>query len=436
MDIYENPNIPLVLYTIALALVGLSSVSGAYSSEVTSAIIMAVWSIILFIYLIARSMGSKIKYYLYLASTIFFALFLFAYTTGWSAALNVVSVLVYPIPYIILLLFTLFFTQLYLSNKTRLRWLFLGAAIAIIIAYFSLIATQYLVTDESVISYYAYHAFLHGADPYTINASANLTYLHNKIGLGLTYNKNSTLVSNFRYPALYFLIQAPFYSLALRNVQYIGSSFGSVEAIAGFLIFLIAYISVYKKKQGFADPSYAAIIMAAVLGINQLMLLLMLSLILLMYSDFGQGHKWLIIGIMVSLQEQLWIISLLFIAYEFMTGTDKGIRTLSGTIAVFLIINGYFILLNAHAFVGAFTSEISNIIPNDTSALSHALLMFGVPSEIVTTVFLGSICISILLLLWLNDYKLIPVLSVIPFLFLSHSGASYFVIPFIVFAFI
>lgn len=441
MKIYENPNVPLILYTIALALVGLSSVSGAYNSNINSAIIMAIWSVVIFSYLIANNRNIKIKNYLYIASVVFFLLFLFVYTTGWSVALYVVSVLVYPIPYIILLLFVLFLAQLYLYNKTRLRWLFLGIAIILIIAYFSLIATQYLVTDESVISYYAYRAFLHGADPYSINASANLTYLHNKIGLGLTYNKNSTIVSDFRYPALYFLIQAPFYSIALRNIQYIGSSFSSVEIMTGLIIFLIAYLLLYgekrdKGRQRLANPSYAAIIMMAILGINQLILLLMLSLILLMYSELGKKYNWLIIGIMVSLQEQLWIIALLFIVYEFMAGKDKGIKVLLGTAAVFLLVNGYFIILNAHAFMAAFTSEISNIIPNDTSALSHIMLILGIPSEIVTIAFLSSILISIFLLARLKDYRLIPILSVIPFLFLSHSGASYFVIPFIVFAFI
>ena len=436
MKLYENPNVPLILYTIALALVGLSSVSGAYNSNINSAVIMAIWSIVIFAYLIANNRGIKIKKYLYIASIVLFPLFLFVYTTGWSVALYVVSVLVYPIPYIILLLFVLFFAQLYLYKKTKLRWLFLGIAILIIIAYFSLIATQYLVSDESVISYYAYRAFLHGADPYSINASANLTYLHNKIGLGLTYNKNSTIVSDFRYPALYFLIQAPFYTIALQNILDMGGSFSSVEVISGLIIFLIVYLSLYKEKKKFANPSYAAIIMAAVLGINQLMLLLMLSLILLMYSEFGKRYSWLIIGIMVSLQEQLWIIALLFIAYEFMADRDKGVKVLIGTAAVFLLVNGYFIILNAHAFMAAFTSEVSNIVPNDTSALSHIMLISGVPPEIVTIAFLSSIFASICLLAWLKDYELIPILSVIPFLFLSHSGASYFVIPFIVFAFV
>lgn len=437
MNIYENPNVPLVLYTIALALVGLSSVSGAYNSNIDSAIIMAIWSIIIFAYLIANNKGiKKIKNYLYIASVVLFPIFLFAYTTGWSAALYVVSVLAYPLPYIILLLFILFLAQLYLRSKTRLRWLFLGIAIIIIIAYFSLIATQYIVTDESVISYYAYRAFLHGADPYSINTSANLTYLHNKIGLGLTYTKNSTIVSNFRYPALYFLIQAPFYSFAIQNIQYIGNNFSSVEIIAGMIFFLIAYLSLYKEKRRFANPSYAAIIMAAVLGINQLILLLMLSLILLMYSEFGKKYNWLILGIMISLQEQLWIVALLFIIYEFIADRDKGTKVLTGAIAVFLLVNGYFIILNAHAFIAAFTGEISNIVPNNTSALSNIMFMFSVPSEIVTIAFLSAILVSIGLLAWLKDYKLIPILSVIPFLFLSHSGASYFVIPFIVFAFV
>ena len=436
MDIHENLNASLVLYAIALALIGISSVAGSYNSDTLSAIVMAVWTIVLILYAIAYSRNSRAKSYLHIASISCFILFLFTYINSWTAALDVVSVAVYPIPLIITLLSILFLAQLYLSNKTRLRWLFLGAAVIIAILYFSVITTQYIVPDESVISYYAYSAFLHGANPYSINVSANLTRLHNTMGIGLSYNKNSTLVSNFRYPALYFLIQAPFYLLMLPNLQNIGGSFSSAETIAGFLIFIIAYLSIYRKRPALANPSYAAIILFAVLGFGQFILLFMLSLIMFMYSDFGQRHKWLILGIMVSLQEQLWAVALLFIVYEFMNNHKNGARTLLGAVGIFILVNGYFILLSPHAFINSFASEVSGLQANDTSPLSHLLFTFGVSSQVVTAAFFVSILASVLLLLWLKDYKTIPLLSIIPFLFLSHSGTSYFAIPFIAFAFI
>src|SRR5208283_3732191 len=139
-------------------------------------------------------------------------------------------------------------------------------------------------------------------------------------------------------------------------------------------------------------------------------------------------YSWLILGLMVSLQEQLWVIALLFIAYSFNNnGARKGLKDLLGVAAVFLLINGYFMFTAPSSYVQDFIGPLAAVLPNQDSPIGYLLAsVYQVPLYAYTYLFLISIALSLLVSLYLNDRKLILPLSVIPFLFLGHASTLYY----------
>jgi hypothetical protein len=74
-------------------------------------------------------------------------------------------------------------------------------------------------------------------------------------------------------------------------------------------------------------------------------------------------------------------------------------------------------------------------MPNNSSPIGFLLAsVYQVPLYTYTYLFLISMALTLLISLYLNEKRLIPLLSMIPFLFLGHAGTTYYTIPITAFA--
>ena len=372
----------------------------------------------------------------FVLSIILFLLATFGYVlTGMVSAPDgyfIESLLVF-----FMMLFLLFFileAYLYARNKWA-RIFILLIAVILIVLYFSNV--RYIADDETTLSYYGLVSLLNGSNPYSQSFSAMLYNLHESGGLVASISTSNRIDGSIQYPALFFLISLPLYLLANPTASSLTGSFLHYQAITFFLIFMLAYLLVAKKLKR-SGPAFLAYASLALLfnSLSSMPLLIMAALILIQYSDIGSRYSWLFLGLAASIQEQLWVVVVLFAAYSFNTnGIRRGFMDAAGIIAVFLIINGYFIIMNPAAFVNNIFGTATSLLPNSLSPIGYVLIT-GLNVSLSTAAYLFAISIlaTILLSLYINEKKLILVFSIIPFLFLGHGLLVYYALPLSIFA--
>lgn len=342
--------------------------------------------------------------------------------------------------YFIMFSLIFFIARLYFLSKNRESQLIVIAAVVAIVAIFFVLAVAtFNPDDEILISYYGIQHMLNGINPYSQSISSTLyAYLQHSPGTALTVSTNGSILGAMDYPALYFIVQTPFYLLSNTSLQYLQSSFFNYQMFAFFLLLLLSYALVKGRKWNSGLDLLVIILLTVttLFYLTSMIVYLMLALIVLMYSNLANKYSWLILGLMASLQEQLWIIVLLFIAYSFNNyGAKRGLKDLLGASAVFLVINGYFIFIAPSSYVSSFIGPVSEALPSSASTIGFLLASnYQVPLYTYTYLFLISIVLSVLISLYLNEKKLILLLSIVPFLFLSHSHMFYYAVPIIAFA--
>lgn len=434
-----------LVFSFLLFFISLTYVSATWSGA--SSLLMAAFCAIIITYACAygtfvrtkSGFSSKVSTASFYASILLFLLLTSIAISSSQLSIRYLFLAINTAGYAIMFLFLFFILQLFFYTKNpKARFAIILAAFLITAVYFAFATIKYVADDEMVIAYYSIVALLHGINPYTISISKALYSLEISTNLPLTVTTGNTIVGVLDYPALYVLVQIPFYLLTNVTLQSLQHSFMHLEAFVFFGLFLISYMFVAGKKR-YTGPDFLAYIALgfAITTLSSIVIFLMMAIVLALYSDFGKRNAWLLIGLAVSLQEQLWVIALLFIAYSFNNyGWKKGALDFLGAAAVFLLINGYFLLSGgAYAYVSNFTSLTSGLFPNSYSPIGYLLINVYDFSTISFNYLFGlSILLSILLSLYANDKKVILLISIMPFMFLGHGAQIYYIVPIALFA--
>lgn len=349
-----------------------------------------------------------------------------------------IFMMLYVGTYVVIFLLLFFILQLYfLSKNKKLRLIVIAAVLIATTIIFASSLVMITSDDELVIGYYGIQHLFSGINPYTQPIPGILYHSAQTNKTSVTISTNGSIIGVMDYPALYFIVQIPFYLISNTSQQYIPSGFFHYQEFAFLILLLLSYMLINGKKQT-QGPDFLMLIAFSLttLWLSSMVAYLMLALVILMYSDIAKRYSWLILGLMASLQEQLWIIVLLFIAYSFNNkGARGGLKDLLGVAAVFLLINGYFIFTAPSSYVQSFDSPLATLLPNPGSPIGYLLAsIYQVPLYAYTYLFLASIALSLLISLYLNDRKLLLLLSMIPFLFLGHGSMLYYSIPITAFA--
>jgi len=242
---------------------------------------------------------------------------------------------------------------------------------------------------------------------------------------GITATTENKIIGVLDYPALFTIIGIPFIILPIK----IGLILKLQVFIFLYLLFLtIGYLA---KKEETAKPSFLILtgILVSLFVLSSSMQALMLLLSLIAYSKSGTRYGWLFLGLAASIQEMLWLPVLLLISYTFSSfGFKKGVKELSLTLIVFLIINGPFILLSPYQFLHNVILPATSYIIPDSYGLAGYLITIFYPTGLSAYSLVPSVFIifSILLMLYINDKRLVFIISIIPFLFLAHGLATYY----------
>ncbi|MGC9099267.1 MAG: hypothetical protein ACP5HW_01825 [Candidatus Micrarchaeia archaeon] len=298
------------------------------------------------------------------------------------------------------------------------------AIAAVLLAYynFSLIISWHS-DDEMFIQMLSAKEILHLQNPYQSNYSSMLFY--NMSAFGITPTTKNSIVGVLDYPALFPIVEIPFIILPIDMQLMLKLQ----VFMFSFILFMsIGYLA---KKEEIKRPSYLIIvgILAALFIMSSSTEAFMLTLILFAYSKSGTKYGWLPLGLAASIQEMLWIPTLLLIVYTFANfGSKQGIKELMLVLVVFLAINGAFVIASPQRFFeNVIAPATSYIIPNSYGLAGYLLAAFyPISLGSYGIVSLSFILLAVLLILYLNEKKLVFLVSLIPFAFLSHGIATYY----------
>ena len=431
-----------LILSFILFIITISYNTSVYSAK--GAAIDVVFSVVAALYVISYGLSGQSKSFS-IASSVLFALSLSLFIAGtWlhitlgQLSMRDFSELEYLSAYLVMFLFTFAIIQIFFYIKDwRVRSILAVVVVFLVALYFMPSATSYMVDDEVLLSYYGIKALAAGMNPYSINIAQQIYIMLQHVRVGVTASINGTIMGAMDYPSLYFLVQIPFYMLIRQSPQQLAGYFMHAEGFAFTLILLISYVLLEGKKRD-VRPNYAFYIALGLFSIYMpsMIVILMLAVVIMLYSAAAAKYEWLILGIAVSLQEQLWFMALLFIAYSFNAqGKKRGMRDLAGVFAVFMIFNGYFILTDPSGYVGNFLAVTGTILPNSLSPIGYAIAVHvGVLLSAFNYLFAASMILVLLISLYVNNRQLIPLLGAVPFLFLGHATQIYYILPVVVFA--
>lgn len=384
---------------------------------------------------LSKRVPPQLMHTLFLASAVLFAFSTYAYfgsgqfSVFWFNLLEQMMVFV-GIFTILMLIVSI---SVFVKNKW-IRALLILCLLAIIFTAYYTNLIQYSADDETILGYYAAYDVVSGINPYTAPIP-QILYAHVNTSQ-LTIRLNNTAVDTIDYPALYFLVQVPFYLAFNQGYTNINGLFMHAQIFVYFIVLLLVMSLIIRKDKPFS-ANFAAYVLIGMLlsALTSMVVLLMLSTVLMLYTDIGKKYGFLFIGIAASMQEQLWPFCMLFLLYYLNNyGLREGARIAAGAVAVFLIINGYFILSSPSAFISTIISTTGNIIPNGYSGLG-SLLAYSYPIQMpdYQYLFLLALGFAAIATLYINRKVMIPLFSMIPFFFLNHAIAIYFVFPVLLF---
>ena len=155
---------------------------------------------------------------------------------------------------------------------------------------------------------------------------------------------------------------------------------------------------------------------------------LMLSIMLIAYFKLESGWGWVFLGIGAAMQEELWIPILLLIIYSFSAcDRRRAMINLAGAGAVFGIFNLPFLIMNASAYIHAVLLPANQFLPFDSAApIGYSIFMLAPQINIFGILFILAIIFISAIILITKSKKSIPILSMIPFMVLSHALPFYY----------
>lgn len=311
--------------------------------------------------------------------------------------------------------------------------LLLSCSLILLAVYYhpGVIFQAHSISDEMFIVYQGAGSFLHGMDPYNVSVGgamySNFTsgYVHS-----LTLTTTNRLATYLSYPALYMLSFLPFYLSSQPTPQNFDLNDTNAQYVLFIFIALVAIVMALDKEY-LKKPIYVLLIFFSffMLTITSTVAYLLLPVLLLAYLKIGSKYAWLFIAICASFQELLWIPAVLLILYSANNyGIKRGLQNAVGALAIFLLINAYFIALNPSAFFGHVFETLTEFsMPNSTATAGYLILsQYGVLLSSFQTVFDLVLLILVVIFIYTNQKRLVGIFSMLPFIFLSHSITFYF----------
>jgi hypothetical protein len=156
----------------------------------------------------------------------------------------------------------------------------------------------------------------------------------------------------------------------------------------------------------------------------------MIALLIVAYAMIDSKYAWVVLGLAISIQEELWLPMLLLVAYSANNqGIRRGAKNAVGAIFVFILVNGYFIIQSPSSFFSSVFSTLGgSFLPNGTSSAGFELSRaFPILLSTYSQLFEVTALLMVFLLLYWNRKELIPLFSMVPFLVTVHSISSYYV---------
>lgn len=292
----------------------------------------------------------------------------------------------------------------------------------------SFIVGSFTLDDEVLIASRSAALVMHGINPYTVSM---VPMLYQNASIGLTITTQNNIVGVLDYPALFVLSTLPFYVTAPQTLAGFGNV-ASVREASVFLFILLLSIAFSLDRKDLAGPKLAlmAFFIIAIWQIAAITTYLMLALLVIAYMKMDSEYAWIPLGLCASIQEELWLPVFFLLVYSIGSlGLKRGAKNVIGTAAVFLVLNGYFILTAPTAYFGNVLTPLGHyLFPGDASTISFFISQaFPLLLSTYSQLFIISALLLALLLLYWNRKELVPVFSAIPFLLLQHSLPAYYV---------
>lgn len=335
---------------------------------------------------------------------------------------------------VLLPLFFIIFIGTYLMKRDwhverRSKLVLFGVVILVLSLYFFVVLKGvFIADDEELLKMTSITMLLNGANPYNTSVSGIL--FNHTATIGATLTTKNTLLGVMDYPDLFFLLFLPFYFAAKPTLPSLNTVYLPLQFIVFLFTFLVVFAYLLDKRQ-LKRPNLLLLAFSiyAIINISSTTTYIMLALVMVACAKIDSKYSWVLLGLCASIQEELWLPVLLLVAYSFNSqGWRKGVYNILGTVLVFLAINSYFIVINPTAYIRAVFLPLSQyIMPFNPSPIAYALLKFyPILQSTYTTLFAISTGFLLLLLLYWNKKELIPIFSLIPFLFLNHVLVSYY----------
>jgi hypothetical protein len=284
--------------------------------------------------------------------------------------------------------------------------------------------------DETVLSYYAFKAMQSGHDPYGINIKSIL--MSNSTSYGFTLTTANKIVGYLDYPILFVLVLAPFYYLAHGSAGEVIYAANSAAYLAFIIVTILSFAAAVSKKRlksfRMVLPAMVIFILYFVQILSVQYLIMAIALIAMFYS-IDKWYAFAVLGLAATLQELLWIPIIFVLAYMAATdGTVRGAKTAIGAAAVFLLINGYFILQNPGIFLSHVIAPVNSyLVPFLLSPVPSLLMLFyPVSMHGLELVFYVSIAIGAVAVYISRNKVIIASMSLLAYFFLYHTLVAYF----------
>jgi len=288
------------------------------------------------------------------------------------------------------------------------------------------------IDDESAISYYAYKAIESGHNPYAITIRSVLE--NNSTTYGFTPTTNNHIIDYLDYPAIFVMIMAPFYNIYSGSAGSVLSSGNSLAYLVFLIISLFAFASLINKKTvgnfKILIPTMLVFIMYFVQILSVQYMLMIITLMLVFYS-IDKWYAFAFIGIAISMQELLWIPSLLVLVYIASTkGITKGIKNAFGAVLVFILINAYFIIQSPMLFVKDVFAPVNGMLLPLPISIGPSLIAMFYPISMhgFEYIFYISILISVIAVYFARNKLLVASMSLFSYFMLYHTLVAYFAI--------
>lgn len=292
------------------------------------------------------------------------------------------------------------------------------------------------LNDEEFLTMSSAAALAHGSNPYTMDFSGALLSNVSRANATTTAVASPTLTTangvaaTLQYPSLSFLVWLPVALLENAGLLHLSYN-GMYILIALFMLILVLAVARVIPPEQLKRPQIILVLFLLIASsiFASPVDSLMLALVIIALCRTGSRYLWLVLGLLASLQQAMWVLVALFLVYTFRNyGKAHGVRSLIGTVAIFLIANGFFMAASPGAFANNILSTSNgSLLPSPYPVFGYSLVQsYPIPLN-DGFVFVAAVVIVLALMAYLNVKRLIPLLGLIPLMFLFHLTPTYYV---------